>query len=67
MDYVFRRWGLWKRRENSRDPRFGLRRLRSGTGGEAPRRYVNADMDWEKVPGCELGGVLDAIMRHILS
>ena len=36
-----------------------------GCGGK-PMRSVNADTDWGQVPGCELGGVLDAILKRVL-
>lgn len=30
-----------------------------------PRRSVNADTDWQQVSRCELGGVLDEILKRI--
>lgn len=35
-----------------------------GAGGEQ-RRSINADTAWEEVPWCELGGVLDVILKLI--
>ena len=34
--------------------------------GRKPRWLVHTDTDWEKVPGCELSGVLDALLKCIL-
>ena len=37
-----------------------------GGVGDGPGRSVNADTDWEQVPGTELGEVLDAILKRVL-
>lgn len=36
-----------------------------GVGGE-PRRSINAGTDCEQVAGCDLGGLLDVILKHVL-
>lgn len=37
----------------------------SGAAGE-PKRSVNVNTDWEQVPGCEMGGELDASLERTL-
>lgn len=44
---------------------FSFEGHRRSVGG-MPRRSVNVDMDWEKLPGGELGRVFDAILKCIL-
>ena len=47
-------------------PRSNIRRSDRGGSGEGRQRSVSADIEWEKIPGCNLGEVLYTILKHIL-